>query len=99
MFRFSLPYGFLPVTAALATAFVIGCGVDSSQDPQRALTTEVSAISKIDNGPNRTGLSISPESKAYLKTTRVRRMSFPMVTTLRSLRLRSLARRCLPFRA
>jgi len=54
MFRFSLPYSFLPVTAALATAFVIGCGVDSSQDPQRALTTEVSAISKIDNGPIRT---------------------------------------------
>ena len=53
MLRVSLQYSLLSVTAALATALVIGCGKDSSQDPQRALTTEASAISKID-GPIRT---------------------------------------------
>ena len=54
MFRSPLPYSLLPVTAALATAFAIGCGADSSQQPQRALTTEVSAISKQDKEPIRT---------------------------------------------
>ena len=54
MFRSPLPYSLLPVTAALATAFAIGCGADPSQEPQRALTTEVSAISKHDKEPIRT---------------------------------------------
>jgi pimeloyl-ACP methyl ester carboxylesterase len=43
-----------PVTAALATALAIGCGADPSQEPPRALATELSAIRKIDNGPIRT---------------------------------------------
>ena len=54
MLRSPMPYSLLPVIAALSTAFVIGCGADSSQEPQRALTTDVSAISKNDNGPIRT---------------------------------------------
>ena len=54
MFRSPLPYSLLPVTAALATAFLIGCGADPSQEPQLALTTEVSAISKHDKEPIRT---------------------------------------------
>jgi len=54
MLRSPLPYSFLPVTAALATALAIGCGADPSQEPQRALTSEVSATGKIDNEPIRT---------------------------------------------
>jgi len=54
MFRSPLPYRLLPVTAALCTAFAIGCGADPSQEPQLALTTEVSAISKYDKEPIRT---------------------------------------------
>src|SRR3989440_3897911 len=54
MLRVSLQYSLLPVTAVLATALVIGCGKDSSQDPQPALSTEVSAISKNDKEPIRT---------------------------------------------
>jgi len=49
-----LPYRLLPVIAALAAAFVLGCGADPSEQPQRAPTTEVSAIRKVDNGPIRT---------------------------------------------
>jgi pimeloyl-ACP methyl ester carboxylesterase len=49
-----LPYRLLPVIAALATALVIGCGADPSEEPERALTTDVSAIRKVDNGPIRT---------------------------------------------
>src|SRR5438445_1199401 len=54
MLRLPLPCSFLPVTAALATALAIGCGADPSQEPQRALTSEVSATGKIDNEPIRT---------------------------------------------
>src|SRR6266478_3008662 len=54
MFRSPMPYSLLPVTAALAAAFAIGCGADPSQEPKRAPTTEVSGISNIDNGPIRT---------------------------------------------
>jgi len=31
-----LPYRLLPVIAALAAAFVLGCGADPSEQPQRA---------------------------------------------------------------
>ncbi|TMA86991.1 MAG: alpha/beta hydrolase [Deltaproteobacteria bacterium] len=54
MLRLPLPCSLLTVTAALATGLAIGCGADPSQEPQRAPSTEVSAIRNIDKAPIRT---------------------------------------------